>query len=71
MDPDESLRQLRAAIEAYHAAVDQAGRRADHEAAAWSMAEYAHALDTWLSRGGHLPTDWARPTGLPTADEPR
>lgn len=71
MDPDEALRQLRAAVETYHATVNQDGRDADQEAAAWSMAEHADALDGWLARGGYLPADWAGSAGPTTADAPR
>jgi hypothetical protein len=72
MDPDEALRQLRAAIEAYHAAVGpDADRDANREAAACSMAEHAAALDRWLSAGGFLPTAWVQPAGRVTADRPR
>lgn len=71
MDPDEAPRQLRAAVETYHATVDQDGRDAGRDAAAWAIAERADALDGWLSRCGCLPADWARSAELTTADEPR
>lgn len=42
MDPNETLRQLRHAVE---------GESAD-------IFELFSALDGWLSKGGFLPTDW-------------
>jgi hypothetical protein len=56
VDPDETLAQLREAIEAVWAAESSvaAAAAADH------VAEYAAALDQWLSRGGFLPAAWSR-----------
>lgn len=53
MDPNESLAQMREAIEAIWAADD-----ADPNAV--KLAESAGALDMWLGRGGFLPDAWSR-----------
>ena len=56
MDPDAALAQMRGAIETLWAAKSSvaATAAADH------VAEYAAALDQWLSRGGFLPAAWSR-----------
>lgn len=56
MDPDETLSQLRVAIRA----VQSAESSVSAAAAADSLAEYASALDQWLSKGGFLPKAWSR-----------
>ena len=53
MDPNETLAQMRAAIETFWA-TDGSTESAD------DVAVYAAALDQWLSRGGFLPTAWSR-----------
>ncbi len=45
MDPNAALHSLRLAIAS-----------GEYEIAA----DYAEALDEWLSKGGYLPSDWAR-----------
>ena len=55
MDPDETLRQLRAAVTAYRYATSIAAATD----AADRLAEHADALDHWLTTGGFLPSEWA------------
>lgn len=57
MDPNEALSRLRRALQAYGEA--DAAAPIDAEVAD-EIYETAKALDTWLSRGGFLPQDWAR-----------
>lgn len=58
MDPDTALRELRAAL----AAVEDAGPDRDEEITALrQVAEYAQALDGWISAGGFLPSLWQAP----------
>lgn len=56
VDPNEALQQMREAIESVWAAESSV----QAAAAAESLAEYAGALDLWLSRGGFLPTAWSK-----------
>lgn len=71
MDPTEALNRLRAALEGYREAESEANDYADagseHDAKYWrevmaeraeDVAEFAEALDGWLTRGGFLPTWW-------------
>jgi len=54
MDPNVTLRQLRAAVS------DMAGDEFEFDASAvGDAAELFEALDEWLSNGGFLPEDWA------------
>lgn len=55
MDVNETLRQLREALAQWHLRGDVEGALA----AADAIAEKAHALDEWLSKGGFLPEDWS------------
>lgn len=54
MDPNEALRLLRLTIKQMRVDEDP-GVRAAHAA---EIAEYAEALDEWLSKGGFMPADW-------------
>lgn len=56
MDPDATLLSLREAIETVWAAESSVAAAA----AADQVAEYAAALDQWLSKGGFLPAAWSR-----------
>jgi hypothetical protein len=59
MDPNETLRVLREAVEQWNtlpANTDPAWRREVGDA----IAEHAEALDAWLTRGGFLPEAWQR-----------
>jgi hypothetical protein len=56
VDPDETLRQLRASIGDYRDATSIAAA-AD---AADRVADCAEALDGWLRGGGFLPVEWSR-----------
>lgn len=56
MDPNEALAKMRAALDAYH-------RGQEVDSGDWighlqEVAQYAEALDEWLSRDGFLPNDW-------------
>lgn len=51
MDPDETLYQLRAAVQA-------ARLQAPDDAVTARLSELFDALDDWLVRGGVLPTHW-------------
>lgn len=53
MDPDETLRQLRAEMTAVHT---QGGSTGD--AHGDRIVELFYALDGWLSAGGFLPDEW-------------
>lgn len=56
MDPNETLAELRAALEQYFTAPTAALV----ESAAQDVAEYTDNLITWLDRGGTIPDDWQR-----------
>lgn len=56
MDPNTALARLREAIARWSSASD-ADTRND---AASDAADWADALDDWISKGGFLPTAWAR-----------
>ena len=56
MDPNETLRVLRRALQDY--GETDAAAPIDAEVAD-ELYVAANALDTWLSRGGFLPQDWA------------
>lgn len=58
MDPNEALRRLREALAQWHLRGDMAGAL---DAAA-TIADQAHALDEWLSKGGFLPRAWEAST---------
>lgn len=53
MDPDETLRRIRAQVEEAHT-----NEGIDDPAEFVGLVE---ALDMWLSKGGHLPEPWDRP----------
>ena len=54
MDPDETLRLLRLTIKQMRVDTDPAIRKAHAD----EVAEYAEALDGWITGGGFLPKDW-------------
>ena len=59
MDPNETLRRLRAlaaTILGDHENPDGNGVDQDDAAA---LAEHVNALDEWITRGGFLPEPWA------------
>lgn len=56
MDPNTVLIELREAVRNY----DDATTQEDMLYAADALATHVAALDEWLTRGGFLPTDWAR-----------
>ena len=56
MDPNTALADAREAVEDY----ENAGSLGSESDAAERLVTAFTALDTWLSRGGFLPTDWAR-----------
>lgn len=61
MDPDATLREIQEIVAAYSAGVivgDDA--RAD---LLDEMVSHVAQLDQWLTRGGFLPTSWARVDG--------
>lgn len=68
MDPNETLRMVRNYVERINrlrdAATESDLRTAleseSTEEMAFAIAEYAEALDEWLSRGGFLPEAWER-----------
>lgn len=55
MDPNETLRMVRATIKQMGVETNPAINAAYAEL----LAEYVTALDEWLSGGGFLPTAWA------------
>jgi len=70
MDPDQTLRNLRDAVSAWHDAGDRIGQamdlgaddlgaRQDQERAGDAMAQAADAMDAWLCRGGFSPVAWS------------
>ncbi len=54
MDPNETLRQIREAIQAF----DDNYGEPPSESAATAVLDLFEALDGWLSKGGFLPDDW-------------
>lgn len=58
MDPNETLRMLRAAISAWEDTVGS--HQGEHISAGGGMRDAALALDEWLTGGGFLPSDWER-----------
>jgi hypothetical protein len=58
MDPNATLASIRELI----SDIDRRARDGEHIGAdrAYALIEPIEALDTWLSRGGFLPTDWER-----------
>lgn len=62
MDPNELLEALRDCAQELIGEVENANRVgiADFSSSetAYKMAEKFEALDTWLTRGGFLPSDW-------------
>jgi len=62
MDPNETLRKARAAAGALIALIDGSESSVDDRllTEAEDLAEAFQALDSWLSRGGFLPTAWNR-----------
>lgn len=66
MDPDETLRQIRAKVEEIHGDPNDYAHGSD----AWNawqdhaeeLSELVAGLDDWLSRGGFPPQAW-RPAG--------
>lgn len=61
MDPNEALRRLREALAQWHLRGDVEGALA----AADTIAEQAHNLDEWLSKGGFLPAAWSDNRPIP------
>lgn len=60
MDPDMTLRLMRDYIRRVRDSVQGEGTDPDIlRIEADQLAEYADALDQWLSKGGFLPKDWA------------
>lgn len=59
MDPNEALRQLRLLVKQLQAE-DGNPPYPTFVQHARDLAEYADALDGWLSHGGFLPTPWAQ-----------
>lgn len=57
MDPNETLRQIRAHIKAMNEA-DEKEDAAAYAFAAMQLAESVEAMDEWLSKGGFLPEEW-------------
>lgn len=53
MDPNTTLEVMRQAIDA----IDEHG---PESFLVDQLTDAVSALDTWLSRGGFLPTDWAK-----------
>ncbi len=58
MDPDENLKELLALARELQATLD-GGDPSDDEKVS-RLVELALALDTWLRRGGFLPSRWTR-----------
>lgn len=71
MDPNTALGSMREALAHQHSLEERAERAYEKDlmgegdalaeqaaAAALYVAEYAEALDEWLSKGGFLPADW-------------
>ena len=57
MDPNECLKNLRKAMDALGESIAEGGVDVDDVE---SLMDRVHALDTWLSKGGFLPDDWAK-----------
>ena len=60
MDPNETLRRLRASANDIADAFDRDEEIASADAA--ELASYVQALDEWLSKGGFLPKEWEKRT---------
>lgn len=60
MDPDEALKNARAALAAYRKAQDNESESAIVEEASDELADAFEALDGWLSKKGFPPRDWDR-----------
>ena len=58
MDPNMCLQNIRFFAEQLHNG--QLSPK-EHVWVAGQLAEMVHALDGWISDGGFLPTDWAKP----------
>jgi hypothetical protein len=59
MDPNEALKDARAALVALNTARN-AGDVSGFEEAAIELADAFEALDGWIAKGGFLPTAWDR-----------
>lgn len=57
MDSEVALTELRSAVEDFIVGSDNMDSDLVDSASS-RMAEYAGALDEWLSKGGALPADW-------------
>ena len=55
MDPNATLKDLRAALHDY----DEAIRKSVADEAVDRALDAIRALDEWLSKGGFLPEDWS------------
>ena len=60
MDPDETLRALRALLAEAGTDGDALADPASTLADLASIAEHFDALDRWIAKGGYLPVDWQR-----------
>lgn len=70
MDVNEALKRARAAAKQVQAFPDlYPGWSPTQKHVAMSLAETFDALDSWLVRGGFLPTDWERAGQRPEAKE--
>jgi len=61
MDPNETLKQLRALLGGDHGGVDESLLSVDAQCYLTHLCgaeELWQALDQWLSKGGFLPIDW-------------
>lgn len=56
MDPNANLEELRTLAGSVATDIDYIGREED----ARRLAELVLALDGWLSKGGFLPSEWAK-----------
>lgn len=54
MDPNATLTEIRAIVAEHN------GREFMSDDTADRLTELVESLDEWLSRGGFLPSDWAR-----------
>lgn len=62
MDPDETLKELLALARELQASLDAGETLSEpaDDAKVSRLVELALALDTWLRRGGYLPSRWTR-----------
>ncbi len=58
MDPEQALKDARDALAGFRQGVCEDARWQLEQAG--QLADAFEALDGWLSRGGFLPSDWAR-----------